>query len=186
MEYLCGLKKDELNKLDISDLRCELYKVENDISETIYQKIENHLSKEELKVRFSYFLQDYKNQLIRKERNEKAKKEYQIRKKKYDEEMAEKKRQKDIDDEIKRKNSLKYWLENYPDRFKNGTIIINTMCYQTYPCCHSFTLEYNDKDKIDSHEFSGDGRTILNLLKKYPKAKWSKGDKNLLEHFKEM
>jgi hypothetical protein len=192
MDYLCNLKKEELSCLDIIELRINLYKVKSDISASSFTKIKSYLLKEGLLMKFSLFLQDYQNELNRLQIEQRDKKEYEI----FQKEKAERNQKNEIENKIERENSLKYWLENYPKYFERGTIIINRLCISTYPCHHSLSLEYVNDEGIKTIQnfssFDGEARVILDLLKKYPNAKWSE-DKSYfdniqinhpIEHFK--
>jgi len=196
MEYLCDLKGEELSKLDVDELRTKLYKIkEEDLSPETLFKIDSHFMKEGVKGRFSNFLNDYKIELYRKERAEVSRKENAILEKERKEKEAERKKKDDIQREIERKNSLKYWLEMYPERFEKGTFIIQDMCYSTYPCHHATWLEFENESGIKEYQsfssYCGGGREILEVLKKYRRARWQKAfshhEENTthpLEHFK--
>jgi len=183
MEYLCELNGDELSKLDEDELRTKLYKVkEEDLSPSILFKIDQHFMKEGVKGRFSTFLQEYKQELYRKERAEVSRKENAILEKERKEKEAERKKYEEIQREIERKNSLKYWLENYSERFERGTISVGSFCLQTYPCQHGVTLEYVDEEgKVLKQSFSVNGDKMLELFDLYPTMKVVK--ESVKEHF---
>lgn len=92
---------------------------------------------------------------------------------------------------IETENSLKKWIDKYPNRFKNGEIIIGSFCIETIVCHHVVILNYiNLLGTMETKTFStydGDGKTILYMLKKYPNTivKWNNNSLNdPLIHFK--
>lgn len=189
MEYLCDLKGDELSKLDEDELRTKLYKVkEEDLSQETLSKIEQHFAKEGLKLRFSTFLQEYKQELYRKERAEVSRKENAILEKERKEKEAERKKKEEIQREIERKSSLKYWLENHSERFERGTISIGSLCLQTYPCQHGVMLEYVDEEgKVGKQSFRVFGDKMLELFNKYPNLKGvTEVDKTHFKQYEDM
>jgi len=149
---LCNLKASKLNKIDIEELRTMLYNVkEENITEEIYQKILFNLEKEGVKDKFYIFLHDYKIELHRKEKAIEYRKKHSIF--------------------LKNETLETNWLEK-------GTLVINVMCVETYPCHHSYFIEYIDEKGITKvRNFSsysgGGGGTILDMLKNYSSARWN-------------
>jgi len=194
MDYICKLTKEELQVISEDDLRIEIYKIskklmddseciEDLLTEEKLTKIKEHLSNHGLTLKFSQFLQEYPREISRFKMARENKIKYKILKKKEEEDKIKWKKEEEERLETARKNSLKYWLENYPERFEDAIFTIGNMCLQTYPCKHGTKLKYVDEEgKNVEQPFLAGGCTILELLKKYPNMKGvTDNDK---DHFK--
>ena len=109
MEFLLTYNKSELKTLNLDDIRTQIYNCQ-DVSNDIYERLKNHLSKHGLMIEWNTVLQEYRQQIQRILSAEESKKwfeEYNKQKAINDEKNKE---EKAIEDEKRLKNSLDYWM----------------------------------------------------------------------------
>jgi hypothetical protein len=155
MKYLCNLSKKELLDLNIDELRIELYKTDECISEKTLQDIRWHLYRLGLEFKFSIFIQDYENEIKRKYREQ------------YENEKKQKKSQSIPRDD----GSLLYWSIYYPEHFEKGTLMISNICNydnsntnkSSNICTHTVCLEYINNGEIVTKNFLCDAIEIANF-----------------------